>query len=67
MCTNTVLDDRLIKQVMRLARVKTSREAMDLALHDFVARCKQRGVLELIGQSLIAPDDDVRASAGNEP
>jgi Arc/MetJ family transcription regulator len=61
MRTNIVLDDRLIKQAMRLAKVKTKREAVDLALRDFVARSKQRDILELIGQDLIAPDYDVRA------
>ncbi|WP_298135434.1 type II toxin-antitoxin system VapB family antitoxin [Acidiferrobacter sp.] len=61
MRTNIVLDDRLIRQAMRLAKVKTKREAVDLALRDFVARGKQRDVLELIGQDLIAPDYDVRA------
>ena len=59
MRTNIVLDDRLIKQAMRLAKVKTKREVVDLALRDFVARGKQRDVLELIGQGLIAPDYDV--------
>ena len=60
MRTNIVLDDRLIKQAMRLAKVKIKREVVDLALRDFVARGKQRDVLELIGQGLIAPDYDVR-------
>lgn len=61
MRTNIVLDDHLIKQAMRLAKVKTKREAVDLALRDFVGRGKQRDILELIGQDLIAPDYDVRA------
>lgn len=61
MRTNIVLDDRLVKQAMRLAKVKTKREAVDRALRDFVARGRQRDVLELVGQDLIAPDYDVRA------
>jgi Arc/MetJ family transcription regulator len=61
MRTNIVLDDRVIKQAMRIAGVKTKREAVDRALKDFVARSKQRDILDLIGQDLIARDYDVRA------
>jgi Arc/MetJ family transcription regulator len=42
MRTNIVLDDDLIEQAMRLARVKTKRDAVEAALRDFVARHKQR-------------------------
>ncbi|MCU0936459.1 MAG: type II toxin-antitoxin system VapB family antitoxin [Gammaproteobacteria bacterium] len=45
---------------MRLAKVKTKREAVEVALRDFVARGRQRDVLDLIGKELIAPDYDVR-------
>ena len=60
MRTNIVLDERLIEEAMRLSKVRTKREAVDLALRDFVARRKQRDVLGLIGQDLIAPEYDVR-------
>ena len=60
MRTNIVLDDSLLEQAMRLAKVKTKREAVELALRDFVARRKQRDILALIGEDLIAPDYDVR-------
>lgn len=60
MRTNIVLDDELIEQAMRLARVRTKREAVDLALRDFIARRKQRDILALAGEGLIAPDYDVR-------
>jgi Arc/MetJ family transcription regulator len=60
MRTNIVLDDGLIAQAMRLAKVKTKREAVEVALRDFVARGRQRDVLDLIGKELIAPDYDVR-------
>jgi Arc/MetJ family transcription regulator len=61
MRTNIVLDDRLVKEVMRLSKARTKREAVDRALRDFVARSKQRDVLALIGKDLVAPDYDVRA------
>lgn len=46
---------------MRLSNAKTIRAAVDLALRDFVARHREREILELVGQDLITPDDDVRA------
>ena len=61
MRTNIVLDDRLVKEAMRLSKVRTKREAVDLALRAFVTRGKQRDILELIDDELIAPDYDVRA------
>lgn len=60
MRTNIVLDDRLIEQAMRLAKVRTKREAVEVALRDFVARRRQRDILALIDEGLIAPDYDVR-------
>jgi Bacterial antitoxin of type II TA system, VapB len=46
---------------MRLSKARTKREVVDLALRDSVARHKQRDVLELVGQDLIATDYGVRA------
>jgi Arc/MetJ family transcription regulator len=61
MRTNIVLDDRLVREAMRLSKVRTKREAVDVALREYVARGKQRDILELIDDELIAPDYDVRA------
>jgi Arc/MetJ family transcription regulator len=61
MRTNIVLNDELINEAMRLADVKTKREAVHLALQQFVAHRKQRRILELVGQNLIDPDYDYRA------
>jgi Arc/MetJ family transcription regulator len=61
MRTNIVIDDRLIKEAMRLSKVRTKREAVDLALREFVSRSKQRDILALIGEGVIAADYDVRA------
>jgi len=47
--TNIVLDDRLIRQAMKLANVKTKREAVDLALRRFVQSGRQRKLLDLFG------------------
>lgn len=61
MRTNIVLDDRLVKEAMRLSKARTKREVVDLALRSFVARSRQKDILKLIGEELIAPDYDVRA------
>lgn len=61
MRTNIVLDDRLVKEAMRLSKVRTKREAVDLALREYVSRGKQRDILDLLDDRLIAPDYDVRA------
>ena len=49
MRTNIVLDDKLVKEAMRLANVKTKREAVHIALRRFVQSQRQRRVLELYG------------------
>lgn len=61
MRTNIVLDDRLLKEAMRLSKVRTKREVVDLALREYVSRGKQRDILDLLEAELIAPDYDVRA------
>ncbi len=60
MRTNIVLDDRLVKEVMRLSGTHTKRDAVDTALRAFIARGKQKDILALVGAPLIAPDYDVR-------
>jgi len=47
--TNIVLDDKLVREVMKLANVKTKREAVDVALRRFVQTGRQRRLLALKG------------------
>jgi Arc/MetJ family transcription regulator len=61
MRTNIVLDERTVKEAMRLTGAKTMREVVDRALRELVARRKQADILALSGKDLIAPDYDVRA------
>ncbi len=49
MRTNIVLDDQLVKEAMKLANVKTKREAVDMALRRFVQSSKQKKLLDLFG------------------
>ena len=58
--TNIVLDDRLVKQAMRLTGAKTKRHAVDLALREMVARRSvYRALRRLKGE--LPWDGDVRA------
>ena len=49
MRTNIVLDDKLVRQAMKLANVRTKREAVDAALRKFVQSGQQKKLLELFG------------------
>ncbi len=51
MRTNIVLDDKLVKEAMKLANVKTKREAVHLALRRFVQSSRQKRLLDLYGDS----------------
>lgn len=61
MRTNIVLNDELIDEAMRLADLHTKRETVDMALREFIARHRQRQILDLVGEHLFDPDYDVRA------
>ena len=50
MRTNIVLDDKLVKEGLKLTKLKTKKELVDLALRDLVARRKRRKILELEGK-----------------
>jgi Arc/MetJ family transcription regulator len=66
MRTNIVLDDRLVREAMKLAGVKTKREAVDIALRRFVHSGKQRRLLDLYGMGGLRKDYDYkRARSGD--
>ena len=60
MRTNIVLDEKLIKQAMKLAHVKTKREAVDVALRRYVHSGKQKKLLELYGTGGVRKDYDYK-------
>ena len=60
MRTNIVLDDKLVREAMKLANVKTKREAVDVALRRFVQSGKQRKLLDLFGTGGIRKDYDYK-------
>lgn len=61
MRTNIVIDDQLVADAMKLSGVKTKREVVELALRRLVTSAKQKDILDLVGQDMIAQDYDVRA------
>ncbi len=49
MRTRIVLDEKLVKEAMKLANVKTKREAVHIALRRFVQTGRQKRLLDLHG------------------
>ena len=49
MATNLSIDPRLIDQALEVSGLRTKKAAVTLALHEFVARRRQKRVAELIG------------------
>lgn len=60
MRTNIVLDDKLVKEAMRLANVRTMREAVAVALRRFVQSGRQRKILALYGTGGVRKDYDYK-------
>ena len=50
MRTNIDIDDALIDEVMRVANVKTKKEAVHLALQEFLKVKKKKNLLDLAGK-----------------
>ena len=65
MRTNIVLDDRLVREAMKLAKARTMREAVDIALRRFVQSGRQKKLLDLYGAGGVRKDYDYkRARSG---
>lgn len=58
MRTNIVLDEKLVREAMKLAGVGTKREAVHVALERFVQIGKQKQVLQLKGAGGLRSDYD---------
>jgi Arc/MetJ family transcription regulator len=50
MRTNIDIDDALIDEVMRVANVKTKKDAVHLALREFLKVKKKKNLLDLAGK-----------------
>ena len=60
MRTNIVLDEKLVREAMKLARVKTMREAVNIALQRFVQSGKQKKLIDLYGSGGVRKDYDYK-------
>lgn len=58
MATNLELDDRLIRQAVRLGGHRTKKSAVTKALSEYVSHLKQEGILELFGKVDFEADYD---------
>lgn len=50
MRTNIVIDDKLMKETLRLTGLKTKREAVELGLRTIVRLCKQQEIRRFRGK-----------------
>ena len=63
--TNIELDGKLVREAMKLARARTMREAVDIALRRFVHSGRQKKLLDLHGTGGARKDYDYkRARSG---
>jgi Arc/MetJ family transcription regulator len=62
MRTHLVLDDKLVKEAMKLAKVKTKREAVEVALRRFVHGGEQKRLLQLRGTGGVRQDYDYKSA-----
>ena len=61
MRTNIELDDALIDEVMRIAKVRTKKEAVHLALQEFLKAKKKKNLFDLAGKVEFADRYDHKA------
>jgi Arc/MetJ family transcription regulator len=57
---NIVIDDKLVREAMKLARARTMREAVDIALRRFVQSGRQKKLLELHASGGVRKDYDYK-------
>ena len=58
MATNLNIDDHLLNEALAASGKKTKREAVTIALSEFVQRRKQKRVLDLFGKLDWSPNFD---------
>lgn len=65
MRTNVVIDDDLINEAIRLSGLKTKKDIIAFALHEFVATRKRHNLLEIEGKIRFQDDYDYKAMREN--
>jgi Arc/MetJ family transcription regulator len=61
MATNLAIDDKLIIEACEIGRHKTKKEAVTVALREYIQRHKQLRILELKGKIEYDSDYDYKA------
>jgi Arc/MetJ family transcription regulator len=61
MRTNIVLDDSLVKEALKLSRMKTKKELVNQALKEFVESRKRLNLMDLAGKIDFAKDYNYKA------
>jgi hypothetical protein len=64
MATNLDIDPKLIDQALAVSGERTKKAAVTRALHEFIARRRQKRVLELMGQLEWDESFDYKAERG---
>lgn len=55
------IDDRLVREAMRLGGHKTKEEAVNAALREYIQRHRQHPIFDLMGKIDYYPDYDYKA------
>lgn len=63
--TNIVMDDKFVREALKLTGSKSKREVVELALQRLVQSLKQRRLLELYGADGLDPNYDYKAARGD--
>ncbi len=61
MRTNIVLDDSLVKEALKVSRVKTKKELVHQALKEFVENRKRLNLMDLFGKVEFAKNYNYKA------
>ena len=61
MATNLALDDRLIGMAQKVGHHKTKKEAVTIALQEYIRRRRQLRILDLVGKIEMDPTYNYKA------
>jgi Arc/MetJ family transcription regulator len=61
MATNLDIDQALLEKAVELSGKRSKKDAVTMALEEFIARRNQKGLLELFGKIDWDPDYDYKA------
>ena len=60
MASNLAIDDKLLNKALRVSALKTKREAVTLALQEFIERREQKKILNKLGTIQFRKDWDYK-------